>query len=91
MTRAATQAEQFDRAHDHRKNYIEPDQLPDRMNKPLSTAMDIVVLVKAMPNYEHCVALIDSYADMKGALQRLDRSTEDISALILERFEVPNV
>lgn len=71
MTRAATQDERFDHAQDHRKNYI-PEPPLSVQTAPLSTAMDIVVLVKAMPNYEDCAALIERYASGLAEQNRLD-------------------
>jgi hypothetical protein len=45
---------------------------PARLDKPLSTAMDIVVLVKAMPNYEDAAALIERFVDAERERIRLD-------------------
>lgn len=72
MTRAATQEERWDRDRDYRKHDTPP--LPDRMDKPLTTAMDIVVLVKALSNYSDAAKLIDQYADMVAAAARADEA-----------------
>lgn len=59
MTDARTEA-RWDHERDHRKNYI-PEPPLHVQTAPLSTAMDIVVLVKRMDNYEACAALIESH------------------------------
>lgn len=65
---------QADRYRDERKHEPRPGDkdFPARFDAPLSTAMDIVVLVKEMPNYADAAALIERYADGKAAQQRLD-------------------
>lgn len=68
MTRMANEYERADRERDYRKH----EPRPARFDAPLSTAMDIVTLVKAMPNYAEAAALIERYADGKAAQQRLD-------------------
>jgi hypothetical protein len=67
--RNATQEERWDRERDYRKH-----DFPARLDKPLTTAMDIVVLVKAMPNYTEAAALIDQYAGMIAAGARADEA-----------------
>ena len=63
----------WDRERDYRKHEPRPsDPLPARFQTPLSTAMDIVVLVKAMPNYAEAAALIERFAEGKAAEQRLE-------------------
>lgn len=57
---------------DHKRDLRKHDPLPARFDIPLSTAMDIVVLVKAMDNYTDAAALIERYADGKAAQTRLD-------------------
>lgn len=73
MTDARTEA-RWDHARDLRKHDgpRPHDRIPDRLNKPLSNAMDVVVLVKAMPNYEDCAALIERYASGLREVERLD-------------------
>lgn len=60
----------WDHARDLRKHDTDP--LPARMQVPLSTAMDVVVLVKRMDNYAEAAALIERYAAGKAAQTRLD-------------------
>jgi hypothetical protein len=49
------------------------DPLPLRLQtKPLSTAMDVAILVRALGNIEDAAALIETFVDAKAAEQRLD-------------------
>lgn len=77
MTDARTEA-RWDHDRDLRKHDFEPLPLSVQI-APLSTAMDIVLLVRGMSNLKVAADLIDSYANMKAASARL------------ERFEAPNV
>lgn len=69
MTRMATQNERWDHERDLRKHEPRPGDkdFPIRLEKPLTTAMDIVVLVKALPNYAEAARLIEQYACMVAA------------------------
>jgi hypothetical protein len=63
----------WDHLRDERKH--EPrhtDRLPHRLDRPLSTAMDVAILVRALGNIEDAAALIDQFVDSKAAEQRLD-------------------
>lgn len=62
----------WDHKRDLRKHDTPP--LPARMDKPLTTAMDIVVLVKAMTNYPEAAALVEQYAGMVAACARVEES-----------------
>lgn len=63
---------------DHRRDELKTEprpgdrDFPARLDQPLSTAMDIVLLVKEMTNYADAAALIERYADGKAAQTRLD-------------------
>lgn len=65
----------FDRAHDHRKNFIEDETGPVALRlqpKLLSTAMDVALIVRSMTNLYEAGKLIDAYADARAAEKRLD-------------------
>ena len=47
-------------------------RLPHRLDRPLSTSMDVAILVRALGNIEDAAALIDRFVDAKAAEQRLD-------------------
>lgn len=68
MTRMANEYERADHDRDLRKH----DTLPHRLDRPLSTAMDVAILVRALGNIEDAAALIDQFVDTKAAEQRLD-------------------
>lgn len=75
MTDAATEA-RWDRDRDLRKHdgpRPHDPPLPARLDKPLTTAMDIVVSVKAMDNYTAAAALIEQHARATAAAIPLDR------------------
>jgi hypothetical protein len=53
--------------------YTGPTDIPLRLQpKPLSTAMDVAILVRALGNIEDAAALIETFVDAKAAEQRLD-------------------
>lgn len=54
---------------------------PARFDKPLTTAMDIVVLVKRLPNYSECEQLIEQYAGMVASIARADDAAERYNAV----------
>lgn len=68
MTRMANEYERADHYRDERKH----DALPHRFDRPLSTAMDVAILVRALGNIEDAAALIERFVDAKAAEQRLD-------------------
>jgi len=49
-----------------------PLPLPLRFERPLSTAMDVAILVRALGNIEDAAALIERFVDAKASEQRLD-------------------
>ena len=59
------------RKHDPRAG---DKDFPLRLEKPLTTAMDIVVLVKALPNYAEAAKLIETYASMVAANAQADEA-----------------
>ena len=81
MTRMATQDERWDHDRDNRKH-----DFPSRLDKPLTTAMDIVVLVKAMPNYADAAALVEQYAGMVAAGARVE-AAQEVSDRLLAKIE----
>lgn len=61
-----------DYLHDQRKHDT-GDDIPLRLEPgPLSTAMDIALIVQRMTNLAEAGKLIDQYADWKAAGERLD-------------------
>lgn len=73
MTRMANEYERADHYRDHMKHEPRPgDRLPHRLDRPLSTAMDVAILVRALGNIEDAAALIETFVDAKAAEQRLD-------------------
>ena len=48
------------------------EYMAHRLDRPLSTAMDIAILVRALGNIEDAVALIEQFVNAKAAEQRLD-------------------
>lgn len=69
---AYTQEQRFDHQRDLRKNG-DLNDFPDRMNQPLTTAMDVVARVKAMDNYTAGEKLIEQYAQTFAVAVPLDR------------------
>ena len=76
MTRMADEYERADHDRDLRKHEPRPGDkdFPIRLEKPLTTAMDIVVLVKALPNYAEAARLVEQYAGMVAAGARADEA-----------------
>jgi hypothetical protein len=69
MTRHANEYERADHDRDLRKH----DDIPLRLQpRPLSTAMDVAILVRALDNIEQAAALIERFVDAKAAEQRLE-------------------
>ena len=73
-----------DHYRDERKHDWRPGdpvaQLAHRLDAPLTTAMDIVVLVKAMKNYTDAAKLVDQYAGMVAAAARVDEAQKRVEA-----------
>lgn len=72
---------------DHYRDSVKHDwrpgdkpELATRLDRPLTTAMDIVVLVKAMPNYIDAAKLIEQYAGMVAAGARVDEAKRRVEA-----------
>jgi hypothetical protein len=66
-------AHYWDHLRDERKHEPRPtDRLPHRLDRPLSTSMDIAILVRALDKIEDAAALIDQFVDTKASEQRLD-------------------
>lgn len=57
---------------DHYRDHAKHDTLPHRFDRPLSTAMDVAILVRALDNIEQAAALIEMFVDAKASEQRLD-------------------
>lgn len=68
--RHANEYERADHYHDHQKH---SDDIPlYAQAAPLSTAMDVAILVRALGNIEDAAALIEQFVNTKAAEQRLD-------------------
>ncbi len=65
---------QADRHRDERKHEPRPGDrdFPARFQTPLSTAMDLVVCVKAMDNYSDAAALIERFIKDRADEKRMD-------------------
>lgn len=58
---------------DHYRDHAKHDDIPLRLQpKPLSTAMDVAILVRTLGNIEDAAALIEQFVNTKAAEQRLD-------------------
>lgn len=57
---------------DHYRDERKHDTLPHRLDRPISTAMDVAILVRALGNIEDAAALIERFVDAKAAEKRLD-------------------
>lgn len=72
-----------DHDRDSRKHDWRPGDAPElatRLDRPITTAMDIVVLVKAMPSYLDAAKLIEQYAGMVAAGARVDEAQKRVEA-----------
>lgn len=84
MTRMATEYERADHDRDERKHEWRPgdvvqpgDAIPLHVEpKPLSTALEIALLVKALPRITDAAALIEQYGDTRASEGRLDGATD---------------
>ena len=82
MTRMANEYERADHYHDLEKHELRPgdrgfsrpskNDPPARLDRPLSTAMDVAILVRALDNIEQAAALIEQFVNTKATEQRLD-------------------
>jgi len=57
---------------DHRRDERKHDSLPHRLDRKISTAIDIVLLVRLMENIEDAAALIDLYAENRASEARME-------------------
>jgi hypothetical protein len=57
---------------DHRRDSEKHDRLPHRLDRKISTAIDIVLLVRLMDNIEDAAALIDLYAANRASEARME-------------------
>jgi hypothetical protein len=64
-------ANEYERA-DHDRDLRKHDTLPHRLDRRLSTSMDIAILVRALGNLEDAAALIDQFVDAKATEKMLD-------------------
>jgi hypothetical protein len=63
----------WDHLRDERKHEPRPSDIPLRLQpKPLSTAMDVAILVRALDNIEQAAALIETFVDERASEQRLE-------------------
>lgn len=86
MTRMANEYERADHDRDLRKH----DTLPHRLDRPLSTAMDIALIVRGMSNVQVASDLIESYAQLVAADARLDEASR-LGNRIIAHIEAPLV
>jgi len=84
-------ANEYERA-DHYRDLAKHDDTPPlyAQSAPISTAMDIAVLVRGMSNIEAATGLIESYAQMVAAGARLDEASK-LGNRIIAHIEAPLV
>lgn len=58
--------------HDHERDLRKHDSLPHRVDRKISTAIDIVLLIRLMDDVEAAAELIELYAANKASEQRLE-------------------
>lgn len=58
--------------HDHQRDHRKHDSLPHRLDRKISTALDIALLVRLMDNIEDAAALIDLYAANRASEARME-------------------
>lgn len=56
---------------DHERDLRKHDSLPHRVDRKISTAIDIVLLVRVMDSIEDAAALIDLYAENRASEARM--------------------
>lgn len=57
---------------DHYRDERKHDTLPHRLDRPISTAMDVAILVRALDKIEDAAALIDQFVATKATEKMLD-------------------
>jgi hypothetical protein len=63
----------YTEAHwDHRRDERKHDSLPHRLDRKISTAIDIALLCRTMDNIEDAAALIDLYATNRASEARME-------------------
>jgi hypothetical protein len=85
MTRAATQAEQFDYNRDHRKHDWRPGDPPQhRLDVPIPMALDVALLVRAPGvSLTDAAALIEQYARTAASEAALDAVVKTSNRVML--------
>lgn len=58
--------------HDHQRDLRKHDSLPHRLDRKISTAIDIVLLVRTMDDIEQAAELIDLYAANRASEARME-------------------
>lgn len=58
--------------HDHQRDLRKHDSLPHRVDRKISTAIDIALLCRTMDNIEDAAALIDLYAANRASEARME-------------------
>jgi hypothetical protein len=58
--------------YDHERDLLKHDRPPYRIERKLSTAIDIVMAIRVMDNVEDAAELIELYAANKASEQRLE-------------------
>lgn len=61
---------------DHHRDLRKHDSLPHRVDRQLSTALDIALLCRCLDNIQDAADLIEQYAQMVAAGARLDETLE---------------
>lgn len=65
-----------DHRADHSRDLRKHDSLPHRVDRQISTAIDIALLCRLMDNIQDAADLIEQYAQMVAAGARLDETLE---------------
>lgn len=73
------ESERADYFHDLDKHDFDP--LPHRLDRPISTAEDIALCVRALRNLAEGAALIEQYAQMKASIAVADLAAETVKRL----------
>lgn len=74
--------------HDHERDLRKHDSLPHRVDRQISTALDIALLCRCIVNIQDAADLIEQYAQTVAAQARLDQ-TISTSDRILAVMEAP--
>lgn len=73
--------------HDHERDLRKHDSLPHRVDRKISTALDIALLCRLLDNIQEAADLIEQYAKMVASEARLDATvaTSDRIIAVIER------